>query len=143
MRPTGIVRLYQRGQTVWECSNIFVNAGLPALANLVAGITAGQSVSAVGFGSGATAPAATDTGLRATPAYYNSVGAHTFPSGGSVQFNYSFSRFLTLSALTQVNTANAPAVSANVRLREKLRDLSVGPQMADTRRSAILKAVTH
>jgi len=89
MRPTGIVRLYERGRVLWECSNIFVNAGLPALANLVAGVTSGQFVSAVGFGSGATAPAATDTGLTATPAYYNSVGSHTFPSGGSVEFNYS------------------------------------------------------
>ncbi|MGH7879119.1 MAG: hypothetical protein ACREQD_06435 [Candidatus Binataceae bacterium] len=83
------MRLYERGQTIWECSNIFVNAGLPALANLIAGISAGQYVSALGYGSSGLAPAATDTGLNATPAYYNSVGSHTFPSSGSVQFNYS------------------------------------------------------
>jgi hypothetical protein len=39
----------------------------------------------------------------------------------SVQLNYSFSRFLTLSGLTQVNTSNAPAVSANIRLRYNYR----------------------
>lgn len=55
-----------------------------------------------------------------------------------VQFNYSFSRFLTLSALTQVNTANAPAVSANIRLRYNYRpdsDLYIiynaGPRFAN------------
>ena len=35
------------------------------------------------------APAVSDTGLTAVPAYYNAIGAHTFPSSGSVQFNYS------------------------------------------------------
>jgi hypothetical protein len=74
---------------LWECNNIFVNAGLPALANLVAGVTPGQYVTAMGFGSSATAPAATDTSLTAVPTYYNAIGAHTFPSGGSVQFTYS------------------------------------------------------
>jgi hypothetical protein len=89
MRPTGIVRLCERGLVLWECKNIFVNAGLPALANLVAGVTAGQYVTAMGFGSSAVAPAVTDTGLTAVPAYYNAIGVHTFPSSGSVQFNYS------------------------------------------------------
>lgn len=36
---------------------------------------------------------------------------------GSFQSNYSFSRFLTLSALLQMDTANAQAASANIRLR--------------------------
>jgi hypothetical protein len=89
MRPKGIVRLYERGQLIWHQQNLFVNSGLPALANLIAGITAGQSVSAIGFGSGASAPTAGDTGLNAAPAYYNSIGSYSFPSSGSVQFNYS------------------------------------------------------
>ena len=88
MRPQGIVRLYGNGQLIWERRNLFVNSGLPALANLIAGVTAGQSVSAIGFGSGATAPAAGDLSLGGTPAYYNAIGGSTFPSPGSVQFNY-------------------------------------------------------
>jgi hypothetical protein len=40
---------------------------------------------------------------------------------GSFQTNYSFSRFLTLSSLLQMNTANHDAVSANVRLRWNYR----------------------
>jgi hypothetical protein len=40
---------------------------------------------------------------------------------GSLQTNYSFSRFLTLSALAQMNTANRQAVNANVRLRWNYR----------------------
>jgi hypothetical protein len=89
MRPQGIVRLYAHGRLIWRRQNLFVNSGLPALANLIAGVTAGQSVAAMGFGSGASAPAASDTILGATPAYYNAMGTHSFPSSGSVQFNYS------------------------------------------------------
>ena len=40
---------------------------------------------------------------------------------GSLQTNYSFSRFLTLSALAQMNTANRQAVIANIRLRWNYR----------------------
>lgn len=89
MRPKGLVRLFKKGQLLWQCENLFVNSGLPALANLIAGISAGQYVTAIGFGSGAAAPTMADTDLSATPAYYNAVGAHTFPSPGAVQFNYS------------------------------------------------------
>ena len=56
-------------------------------------------------------------------------GGNALPSGagdfsvvlGSFQTNYLFSRFLTLSALLQINTANTQAVSANVRLRWNYR----------------------
>lgn len=89
MRPRGIVRLYKRGRILWEAENLFVNSGLPLLANLISGVTAGQYVTAIGFGSGASAPSAGDTGLGAAPAYYNAIGATSFPSPGSVQFNYS------------------------------------------------------
>jgi hypothetical protein len=40
---------------------------------------------------------------------------------GSFQTNYSFSRFLTLSSLIQMDTANTQAVSANLRLRWNYR----------------------
>jgi hypothetical protein len=40
---------------------------------------------------------------------------------GTLQSNYSFSRFLTLSAVGQVNTADSRPVSANVRLRWNYR----------------------
>jgi hypothetical protein len=40
---------------------------------------------------------------------------------GGFQTNYSFSRFLTLSALVQVNTANNQAFTGNVRLRWNYR----------------------
>jgi len=56
MRPKGIARLYNRGRLLWEAENLFVNAGLPLLANLIAGVMAGQSITAIGFGSGALAP---------------------------------------------------------------------------------------
>ena len=40
---------------------------------------------------------------------------------GSLQTNYSFSRFLTLSSLIQMDTANTQAVSANIRVRWNYR----------------------
>lgn len=40
---------------------------------------------------------------------------------GGFQTNYSFSRFLTLSALIQMDTANTQATSANIRLRWNYR----------------------
>lgn len=40
---------------------------------------------------------------------------------GSFQTNYSFSRFMTLSTLLQMNTANREAASANIRLRWNYR----------------------
>ncbi len=40
---------------------------------------------------------------------------------GSFQTNYSFSRFLTLSSVIQMDTANTQAVSANLRLRWNYR----------------------
>ena len=89
MRPKGIVRLYTREHLIWERENLFVNTGLPLLANLIAGVTAGQSVSTMGFGSGSSAFIAADSGLTAAPAYYNAIGSYTFLSAGSVQFNYS------------------------------------------------------
>jgi hypothetical protein len=93
-RPKGIVRIFNRGKLLCECRNLFVDAGLPALANLLAGVTAGQYALAVGFGSGNTAPTVNDTDLGLAPKYYNAVSGHTFPSPGSVQFSYA----LTASA---------------------------------------------
>jgi hypothetical protein len=98
-RLRGIVRLYEgpdwrRGKLIWERDNLVVNAGLTALANLLGNNTSGQSVAVMGYGSGNTTPAATDTALFATPTYYNAIGTATIgPSGGvaagSVQFAYS------------------------------------------------------
>jgi hypothetical protein len=95
----GIVRLYegsdwQRGKLLWERENLVVNAGLTALANLLGGTTSGQYATVMGYGSGNTTPASTDTALGATPTYYNALGTVTIgPSGGvsagSVQFAYS------------------------------------------------------
>jgi hypothetical protein len=40
---------------------------------------------------------------------------------GNFQTNYSFSRFLMLSGLVQMNTANTQALNANFRLRWNYR----------------------
>ena len=91
-RPSGIVRvlMFVDGRRVraLEEKNLFVNAGLPALAALLGGDSAGEFAAAIGFGSGANAPALSDTGLTA-PAYYKALGSHSEDGAGSVTFNWS------------------------------------------------------
>ena len=86
-RPRGVVRLRREGKTIFEGTNLVVNAGLPAFAMLAAGASAGQSVSVVGYGSGNMAPTVTDTDLAVPPKYYNAVGTATFPTPGTGVFN--------------------------------------------------------
>lgn len=71
-----------------EEKNLFVNAGLPALAALIAGDVTGEFAAAIGFGSGNGAPALTDSGLT-SPAYYKALGSHSEDNAGSVTFNWS------------------------------------------------------
>ena len=61
------IRLVERGGIVWEYegSNLFVNAGLPALAALLGGDTSGEFAAAVGFGTGSNAPTVNDNALTA------------------------------------------------------------------------------
>jgi hypothetical protein len=71
-----------------------VNTALTALANLLGGVTSGQSAAVIGFGSGATTPTVNDTALSTDPRYYKVLDSVTIgPSGGvaagSVQFAYS------------------------------------------------------
>src|SRR5215813_12874276 len=92
-RPRGIVRLYQDRRLLWERGNLVVTSGLVALASLAGGVTSGEFISVVGFGSGSTAPSMGDTGLSANPSYYNATGTVVVgPSGGvasgSVQIAY-------------------------------------------------------
>jgi len=91
-RPTGIVRirLVDRGRVVWRYvgRNLFVNAGLPALAALLGGDTTGEFAVAVGFGTGSNAPTVTDTALT-SPAYYKALDSHSEDGNGSVTFNWS------------------------------------------------------
>jgi hypothetical protein len=91
-RPIGIVRIrvVERGRVVWEHEgrNLFVNVGRPALAALLGGDTTGEFASAVGFGSGSTAPTVTDTSLTAA-AYYKSLDAHSEDGNGGLTLNWS------------------------------------------------------
>ncbi len=91
-RPIGCVRLWVRehGRIVYELAgaNLFVNAGLPALAALLGGDTAGEFAAAVGFGSGSNPPTVSDTALTA-PAYYKALDSHSEDGNGSVTFNWS------------------------------------------------------
>jgi hypothetical protein len=91
-RPIGIVRIrvVERGRVVWEHEgrNLFVNVGRPALAALLGGDTTGEFASAVGFGSGSTAPTVTDTSLTSA-AYYKSLDGHSEDGNGGLTLNWS------------------------------------------------------
>ncbi len=91
-RPSGIVTvsIFEGGWLVGNIRgrNLFVNAGLPALAALLGGDTTGEFCSAVGFGSGTATPTVNDTSLTA-PAYYKPVDSHSEDGNGSVTFNWS------------------------------------------------------
>jgi hypothetical protein len=91
-RPRGMVRVcvyaHRRLIAVIEDRNLFVNAGLPALAALTGGDTSGEFAAAIGFGSGSAAPTVNDTGLTA-PAYYKSLDSHSEDGLGSVTLNWS------------------------------------------------------
>jgi hypothetical protein len=120
MRPKGLVRLYRQKDQIWEGPNLFVNSGLPVLANLIAGVTSGQFVTAIGFGSGSTSSAITDTALTANPTYYNAIVSHSFPSAGSVQFNYALAptdygaQGITIQELGLFANAGAVALPAAI-----------------------------
>ncbi|MGH7779730.1 MAG: hypothetical protein ACREQR_07875 [Candidatus Binataceae bacterium] len=105
-RPFGLVtvRVFERGELIYQLSgaNLFVNAGLPALAALLGGDTAGEFCSAVGFGSGAAAPAVSDLALT-TPAYYKAIDSHSEDGNGSVTINWS------------LTTADTGAVSITIQ----------------------------
>lgn len=91
-RPRGLVRLALAidGRVVRtiEERNLFVNAGLPALAALIAGDGSGDFAAAIGVGSGSTVPAVTDGGLS-SPAYYKVLDGHSEDDVGGVTFNWS------------------------------------------------------
>ncbi len=82
--------VFRRGRLLYEAAgeNLFVNAGLPALAALLGGDTAGEFAAAIGFGSGAGAPTVNDTALTA-PGYYKSLDSHSEDGNGSVTLNWS------------------------------------------------------
>jgi len=84
------LRLFEHGRLIAaiEGRNLFVNAGLPALAALMGGDTSGEFAAAIGFGSGSAAPTVADTGLT-TPAYYKSLDSHSEDGAGSVTLNWS------------------------------------------------------
>ena len=91
-RPIGIVRIrvIERGRVVWEYEghNLFVNVGRQALAALLGGDITGEFASAVGFGSGSTAPTVTDSALTAA-AYYKGLDGHSEDGNGGLTLNWS------------------------------------------------------
>ena len=100
----GSFRLYRDGKLWCARHNLVVNAALVAAANLTAGVTSGQFVSLMGFGSGTTTPAIGDAGLSGAAQYYNAVTGHTFPSAGSVTFSY---------AITPTDYGAVPGITVN------------------------------
>ncbi len=108
LRPSGARVRDLAPKLLWaaEYGNLFVNAGLPALAALLGGDTAGEFAGAFGAGSGVNAPALTDTGLTA-PAYYKALDSHSEDGAGSVTFNWSLIASATITNTWAANIAEA------------------------------------
>lgn len=91
-RPRGEVRLYRGGVEFFRGPNLFVNAGLPALAKLMAGVATGEHMVAVGFGDGGdpitNPPTVEDTDLFGPTKYYNAVGEALEDGNGKVSFEW-------------------------------------------------------
>ena len=91
-RPIGIVRirLIDRGRVAWEYEgrNLFVNAGLPALAALLGGDTDGRIRGGSGLRHRLECADITDTALTA-PAYYKALDGHSEDGNGGVTLNWS------------------------------------------------------
>jgi hypothetical protein len=115
------IRAWKRGKLLWEIEreNTVVTAGLTPIANLVGGGSlAANSISIIGFGSGAPANPAlpTDTDFTALPGYYKAMASITFPSAGQATFNWSLVGATDTAAVGMVVTelgffANTGAIS--------------------------------
>lgn len=82
--------MYRGGVEFFRGRNLFVNAGLPALAKLLAGVATGEYVIAVGFGDGGDPitdpPTVEDTDLFGPTKYYKPVYQATEDGNGNVAF---------------------------------------------------------
>jgi len=98
----GRVQMWRDGLPLFDVDNLVVNAATVAAANLAAGITAGNAVAMIGYGSGNATPSLNDNGLSGAAAYYNAIGTHSFPNAGSVLFNFSLTA-TDYGAITGIN----------------------------------------
>ena len=145
-RPTGSVRLLvcKRGRIVFEFAgrNLFVNAGLPALAALLGGDTAGEFAAAVGFGSGPNPPTVNDTALS-TPAYYKVLDSHSEDGNGSVTLSWSLTTADTtaqgitiqeIALFANKNSIALPGANAPTPMlaRKTVTPIAFGPNMSVT-----------
>lgn len=86
-------RAFRRGRLLWvsERENLKVNTALAPVAHLLGGDVTNFSITAVGFGSGTSVVAVTDTALSAAPAFYKAVTSHSYPVAGQVSFHWDLS----------------------------------------------------
>lgn len=70
----------------WRDNNLIVNDARVMLAELIAGDTAGNAVTQIGFGTDGSPASPNDNSL--TSAYWRALSGHSFPSEGQVQFDF-------------------------------------------------------
>jgi hypothetical protein len=90
VRPQGIfeLRVLRSGIVIEEYRehNLIVNGAFFQMARLVGGDVTQRSIAKIGFGTGGTDPAVTDTQL--TNGYLRAVSGHTYPEDGQVQISW-------------------------------------------------------
>jgi hypothetical protein len=89
--PSGlfVLRVYRKGELVevMEEPNLIVVGSQSMHAHLLGGAVTNQSVTQIGFGTNAIAPAFSNTAL--TGAYTKAIDSVSYPASNQVQFNFS------------------------------------------------------
>lgn len=82
------LKVYENGVLIesYEDKNVIVVVGRGQLARLLSGATSGRYITNIGFGEGTSAASPTDTAL--TSQLSKAVGAVTYPTGTSVNFDW-------------------------------------------------------
>lgn len=73
----------------WREENLIVSSAREMLARLISGDGAGDSITHIGFGTGAAPATPNDTNL--TAAHWRPLSGHSYPAPGKVQFSFSLS----------------------------------------------------
>jgi hypothetical protein len=82
------LQVFRKGLLVEDFvkNNLIVIGSKFTQAQLLGGVSAGNSVTTLGYGTNGSGPSATDTAL--TGAYTNAVNGVTFPTSNTVQFGF-------------------------------------------------------
>lgn len=117
----GHIRVLRNGIPLFETTNLVVNGAYTAAANLAAGVTSGNAVTVLGFGSGTITPSVNDAALSGSSQYFNKITSYSFPAAGSVLFNFQITATdygavngINIQEIGLFGTTNAVSIPASI-----------------------------